>query len=236
MRYSSTFLKLTSKLLQSSGHVAKPIYTSPFRARFLLLNLDLRSYKFYSVQSTDEAESEIARKWYSEFNNSTIPRKIAKTHYTAAGGPGGQKTNKTASKANTVWSMKDLDAILPSIISKGLRRGTHYVKNTDAIQIQCDSSRNRTDNQEETHRRLHEEIKSIYNTTVPGKASIEQQQRVKNLTRLLQEGFEKLSQAKHMSDKEIKTQTSANLARLRMKKQHGDKKKSRSGGKGGGDY
>ncbi|KAF7876443.1 hypothetical protein EAF04_001534 [Stromatinia cepivora] len=212
MRYSSAFLKLTSKLLQSSFHVAMPIHTSPFRARFLLSNLDLQSYKFYSVQSTDEAEFEIARKWYSEFNNSTIPRKIAKTHYTAAGGAGGQKTNKTASKANTVWSMKDLDAILPSIISKGLRRGTYYVKNTDAIQIQCDSSRNRTDNQEETHRRLHEEIKRIYSTTVPGKASIEQQQRVKHL------------------------QTSANLARLKMKKQHGDKKKSRSGGKGGGDF
>lgn len=77
--------------------------------------------------------------------------------------------------------MKKLDAILPLIISKGLRRGTYYVKNTDAIQIQCDSSRNRTDNKEETHRRLNEEIKRIYRTTVPGKASVEQQQRVKHL-------------------------------------------------------
>lgn len=77
--------------------------------------------------------------------------------------------------------MKDLEAILPSIISKELRRGTHYVKNTDKIQIQCDSSRNRTDNKEETHQRLNEEIKSIFKTNVPGKASIEQQQRVKNL-------------------------------------------------------
>lgn len=77
--------------------------------------------------------------------------------------------------------MKDLEAILPSIISKGLRRGTHYVKNTDGIQIQCDSSRNRSSNQEETHQRLYEEIKNIYKTTVPGKASVEQQQRVKHL-------------------------------------------------------
>lgn len=77
--------------------------------------------------------------------------------------------------------MKDLDAILPPIISRGLRRGTHYVKNTDSIQIQCDSHRNRTDNQEETHRRLNEEISLLYKVSVPGKTSIEQQQRVKHL-------------------------------------------------------
>ncbi|KAI9643587.1 hypothetical protein NHQ30_008209 [Ciborinia camelliae] len=204
MRYPSAFVKLTAKLLQSSFQVARPAYTSSFQTRPLLSNLDLRGCKSYSVQSTDEAEYEVARKWYSEFNDSTIPRKIATTTYTHSGGAGGQKTNKTASKANTVWPMKNLEAILPSIISKGLRRGTHYVKNTDGIQIQCDSSRNRTDNQEETHRRLHEEIKNIYRTTVPGKTSIEQQQRVKHLLKSPKEGFKKFFTANHMGGKEIK--------------------------------
>ncbi|KAF5876675.1 putative peptidyl-trna hydrolase domain protein [Botrytis fragariae] len=205
------FAKLTAKLLQLSSQGVKPIYTSPFQTRPSFTGLNLQCCRSYSVQSTDDIEFEVARKWYSNFNESTISTKLAETTYSAAGGPGGQKTNKTSSKANTIWSMKKLDAILPLIISKGLRRGTYYVKNTDAIQIQCDSSRNRTDNKEETHRRLNEEIKRIYRTTVPGKASIEQQQRVKHL------------------------QTSANIARLKMKKQHGDKKKSRSSGKGGGD-
>ncbi|ESZ95454.1 hypothetical protein SBOR_4195 [Sclerotinia borealis F-4128] len=134
---------------------------------------------------------------------------IATTTYVQSGGPGGQHANKTSSKANTIWPMKTLEGLLPSIISKGLRRGTHFVKSTEVIQIQCDSSRKRTENQEETHRRFQEEIKQIYKTTVPGKTSIEQQQRVKNL------------------------QSSANIARLKMKKQHADKKKSRGGGKGG---
>ncbi|KAG4025044.1 hypothetical protein MFRU_072g00260 [Monilinia fructicola] len=213
MHYSNALVQLTAKLLQPSFPILKqPTCVLSFQARPILSNLDLKACKFYSVQSTDEAEYEVARKWYSEFNDSTIPKKIARTTYVHSGGAGGQKVNKTASKANTVWSMKDLEAILPSIISKGLRRGTHYVKNTDGIQIQCDSSRNRSSNQEETHQRLYEEIKNIYKTTVPGKASVEQQQRVKHL------------------------QNSANIARLKMKKQHGDKKKSRSGGKNGGDF
>ncbi|KAM0146786.1 hypothetical protein ACHAQE_010549 [Botrytis cinerea] len=209
MRY---FAKLTAKLLQSPSQIVKPIDTTSLQTRPLFTRLHFQGCRTYSVQSTDEIEFEVARTWYSNFNESTISTKLAETTYSAAGGPGGQKTNKTSSKANTVWSMKKLDAILPLTISNGLRRGTYYLKNTDAIQIQCDSSRNRTDNKEETHRRLHEEIRRIYRTTVPGKASIEQQQRVKHL------------------------QTAANTARLKMKKQHGDKKKSRSSGKGGSDF
>ncbi|KAA8566609.1 hypothetical protein EYC84_009154 [Monilinia fructicola] len=157
MHCSNALVQLTAKLLQPSFPILKqPTCVLSFQARPILSNLDLKACKFYSVQSTDEAEYEVARKWYSEFNDSTIPKKIARTTYVHSGGAGGQKVNKTASKANTVWSMKDLEAILPSIISKGLRRGTHY------------------------------------------------QQRVKHL------------------------QNSANIARLKMKKQHGDKKKSRS--------
>ncbi|KAK6593782.1 hypothetical protein ACHAPC_007882 [Botrytis cinerea] len=209
MRY---FAKLTAKLLQSPSQIVKPIDTTSLQTRPLFTRLHFQGCRTYSVQSTDEIEFEVARTWYSNFNESTISTKLAETTYSAAGGPGGQKTNKTSSKANTVWPMKKLDAILPLTISNGLRRGTYYLKNTDAIQIQCDSSRNRTDNKEETHRRLHEEIRRIYRTTVPGKASIEQQQRVKHL------------------------QTAANTARLKMKKQHGDKKKSRSSGKGGSDF
>lgn len=197
MRY---FAKLTAKLLQSPSQIVKPIDTTSLQTRPLFTRLHFQGCRTYSVQSTDEIEFEVARTWYSNFNESTISTKLAETTYSAAGGPGGQKTNKyverlefhrrnilelilfrTSSKANTVWPMKKLDAILPLTISNGLRRGTYYLKNTDAIQIQCDSSRNRTDNKEETHRRLHEEIRRIYRTTVPGKASIEQQQRVKHL-------------------------------------------------------
>lgn len=97
MLYSRAFVKLTAnKLLQSTFQVVKPSYASPFRAQPLPLpiNLNLQSCKSYSVQSTDEAEYEIARKWYSEFNDSTIPKKLADTTYSMSGGAGGQKTNK----------------------------------------------------------------------------------------------------------------------------------------------
>jgi peptidyl-tRNA hydrolase ICT1 len=77
--------------------------------------------------------------------------------------------------------MKSLESALPSIISKGLRDSTYYVASSDLIQIQCDSSRSQTDNREETHERLHNEIERIYKTTVPGTTSFEQKQRVKHL-------------------------------------------------------
>jgi peptidyl-tRNA hydrolase ICT1 len=94
MRYPSVFVKGTVKLLQSAFQVAQPTYTPYFRARPLLPSLDLPACKSYSVQSTVEAEYEVARKWYSEFNGSTIPRKIAKTTWVKSSGAGGQKVNK----------------------------------------------------------------------------------------------------------------------------------------------
>lgn len=94
MRYSSTFVKLAAKLLRLSSQVARPTHSSPFRERPLFSNLNLENCKFYSVQTTDEAEYEIARKWFPTFNDSTIPRKLATTKYVHSGGAGGQKVNK----------------------------------------------------------------------------------------------------------------------------------------------
>lgn len=88
------FAKLTAKLLQSSSQIIKPIYTTSLQTRPLFARLNLQSGRSYSVQSTDDIEFEVARKWYSNFNESTIPTKLAETTYSAAGGPGGQKTNK----------------------------------------------------------------------------------------------------------------------------------------------
>ena len=94
MNYPSIFVKRTVRLLLSSCQVAKPTSTLSFRARPLPSCLDLQGRKAYSVQSTDEAEYEVARKWYSEFNETTIPVKMAKTTWVKSSGPGGQKTNK----------------------------------------------------------------------------------------------------------------------------------------------
>lgn len=103
MHCSNALVQLTAKLLQPSFPILKqPTCVLSFQARPILSNLDLKACKFYSVQSTDEAEYEVARKWYSEFNDSTIPKKIARTTYVHSGGAGGQKVNKYVEPINTM--------------------------------------------------------------------------------------------------------------------------------------
>lgn len=53
-----------------------------------------RAYSSHSRSADDEANFQAAREWYKGFNKNTIPVKIAKTTFSMASGPGGQKTNK----------------------------------------------------------------------------------------------------------------------------------------------
>lgn len=50
------------------------------------------STKFDSNNSKFDFDD--ARKWFSNFNSDSLPDKIAKTTFSRASGPGGQKTNK----------------------------------------------------------------------------------------------------------------------------------------------
>lgn len=77
--------------------------------------------------------------------------------------------------------MKSLESLVPKVIHRGLLRSSYYVASSHSILIQCDSNRSQTDNKEETHGRLYEEIKRIYKASVPGITSAEQKKRVEQL-------------------------------------------------------
>ncbi|PQE13415.1 peptidyl-tRNA hydrolase domain-containing protein [Rutstroemia sp. NJR-2017a BVV2] len=185
--------------------IIRPFYTLSLQGNSGLL-YNCRTFTSKGQPNADdEAEFDIARKWFTAFDVSTIPEKMAKTTFSASSGPGGQKTNKTSSKATTVWPMKSLESVMPKVIHRELLHSSYYVASSHSILIQCDSNRGQVDNKEETYRRLHEEIKRIYKASVPGVTPAEQKKKVEQL------------------------KAAGNAARLRMKKQHSDKKKSRKG-------
>ncbi|RFU30869.1 hypothetical protein B7463_g5494, partial [Scytalidium lignicola] len=155
------------------------------------------------------ARNEEARKWYEQFDKNTISRKLGKTEFSRSSGPGGQKVNKTSSKATTVWPMSSLKLHIPNILIPELRNSSYYVASSDSISIQCDTHRDQTKNLEETYARLNEEIQRVFKHRIPGVTSAEQRKKVEKLHKL------------------------ENDARLKTKKIHGDKKKARRSGRSG---
>ncbi|PVH87957.1 hypothetical protein DL98DRAFT_509474 [Cadophora sp. DSE1049] len=174
----------------------------------------IQNYRAYSSQfgnNSEDADLDAAREWFERFNKSTIPAKMGQTTYSRSSGPGGQKVNKTSSKATTVWPLYALQGHVPKVLHQGLRDSNYYVASSDSISIQCDTTRSQTGNKEETYTRLHDEITRIYKRRVPGITSPEQKQKIEHLKKV------------------------ENTVRLKIKKMHGDKKRSRSGGGSHGD-
>ncbi|RKF81057.1 hypothetical protein GcC1_030003 [Golovinomyces cichoracearum] len=164
---------------------------------------NLRCYASRTSDNHSESELEAARKWFYTFKKSSLPVKIAKTTFSRASGPGGQKTNKTSSKATTVWPLDLLIPHIPSALHADLKKSRYFISSSQSLSIQCDSHRSQSFNEAETHKRLYHEINEIYHSVVPGTTSPEQRKRVEKLKK------------------------SENYARIQMKKQHSAKKSSR---------
>ncbi|KAI9052401.1 hypothetical protein LZ554_003749 [Drepanopeziza brunnea f. sp. 'monogermtubi'] len=192
------------------SHRAFPSFAAHQLRGQLIALQGCRAYS--SGGGSEAADLDAARGWFQRFNKSTLPTKIATTTFVRSSGPGGQKTNKTSSKAMTVWPLHALQLHVPKVLHQGLRSSRFYVPSSDSISIHCDTARNQTSNEEETHARLYEEITQIYKKRVPGITPPEQKRKVEQLKK------------------------AENTVRLKMKKLHSNKKRSRSGGGGrGGD-
>ncbi|CZT01370.1 related to Similarity to human DS-1 protein [Rhynchosporium graminicola] len=187
------------------AHRALQSLAPQLRGQFVFVQ-NYRVYSGSSGSESEEADLEAAREWYKGFKKSTIPAKLGQTTYARSSGPGGQKVNKTSSKAITVWPLYALRSHVPKVLHQGLLDSRYYVASSESISIQCDTARSQSDNKEETHTRLHDELAQIYKMRVPGVTSPEQKQKIEHLKK------------------------AENTMRLRAKKMHGDKKRSRSGG------
>ncbi|RCK60752.1 hypothetical protein Cantr_08514 [Candida viswanathii] len=122
----------------------------------------------YNSTTTQFSEKEIeqSKKWLESFTHSEIPTHVFDITYSRSSGPGGQKVNKTSSKATVAlepgrWLSSEVCYWIPKPVQAQLReKGIRYVTKTGGLLIQSDTSRSRDVNAEMCFKRLLEEIKS----------------------------------------------------------------------------
>lgn len=164
--------------------------------------------RFYSDNQFSEEEIEKSKKWLSSYNEFKIPRNLFEIGYSRSSGPGGQKVNKTSSKATISlepheWLNPQFCYWIPEPIREQIaEKGIRYQTKSGGILIQSDSSRNRETNTDECFRKLLQEIRD--NTYFATEPSEEDKQRWEEIR----------------ADRKEK--------RLFNKKKQSDKKKSRS--------
>lgn len=165
-------------------------------------------FRSYSSQQFSEEEIKESKEWLSSFNEFKIPRNLFEIGYSRSSGPGGQKVNKTSSKATISlepheWLNPQFCYWIPKPIREQIsEKGIRYQTKSGGILIQSDSSRNRETNTDECFRKLLQEIRN--NTFFSEEPSEEDQQRWEEIR----------------ADRKEK--------RLFNKKKQSDKKKSRS--------
>jgi peptidyl-tRNA hydrolase ICT1 len=166
-------------------HAFKAVSTSSFRSQ-LPLRLTSRTYATVSTGDKDAADLNTARSWYSQFNKSTIPMRIAKTKIVKASNTSVSKGKKYVSiwrilgypdhwltfirmnpKVITLWPMKFLLPQVPKLLHAGLHSSSYYVPSLDALQIGCDTYSSQLENGEETQQLLEQEIRRIYKASLP---------------------------------------------------------------------
>ena len=165
----------------------------PQRVQLLLFSRLLRHQAFDAAFDQDQLAE--ARKWRQSFQPSSLPE--GNTTFARSSGPGGQHVNKlvhhliwpykvskkshvltmtmtrTETKATTVWPVSKLFAVLPKIMHSGIRSSKYYSQRNDSLMFQAQTQRSRTANADENRQKLFDELKSLYERTVPGETSVD---------------------------------------------------------------
>lgn len=125
-----------------------------------------RCIRAYSTQTFNEKDIQIAKQWLETFNSKKIPTREFEISFSRASGPGGQKVNKTSSKATVSlssdrWLNPQFCYWIPKAIRAQLEtKKVRYETRNGGILIQSDGSRNRDVNTEECFNKLLQEIKA----------------------------------------------------------------------------
>ncbi|KAF8423848.1 peptidyl-tRNA hydrolase domain protein [Tirmania nivea] len=161
-------------------------------------------------QDFDEEGLKEARKWLSSFTPDSIPREYYDVSFSRSSGPGGQNVNKLNTKATLRLDLLKACNYIPSLVMARIRTDPNigrYLTKHDELLIQSDTYRKQHDNVLECFRKLYQSI--VEAAALPGETSAEQRDYVSKL---------KLDETER---------------RMKMKKQHSNKKSSR---KSKGDY
>lgn len=119
------------------------------------------------LQATfSRADIELAKKWLDSVTPSQVPKHEFDITYVRASGPGGQKVNKTSSKASVLldpakWLGPDCYWVPQPVQSQLQQKPVRYQTKFGGLLIQCDTSRNREANTIECFSRLIEEIRKV---------------------------------------------------------------------------
>lgn len=166
------------------------------------------SSRFNSSVTHSEQEVKAAREWLTSFQARDIPRHPFQISYSRSSGPGGQKVNKTSSKATISlepgqWLDTCLCFWIPVAVQSQIRASKiRYETKAGGILIQSDLSRNRDVNTDLCFSKLLDEIKD--KSRFDGEATEEVKQKWDDHRLIVKEH------------------------RLHNKKLHSEKKKSRS--------
>lgn len=164
--------------------------------------------RFNSTDAHSEHQIKTAKEWLATFQARDIPRHTFQISYSRSSGPGGQKVNKTSSKATisldpSLWLDARLCFWIPVAVQHQLRTSkVRYETKGGGILVQSDLSRNRDVNTDLCFSKLLDEIKN--KSRFDGEASEEVKQKWDDHRLVVKEH------------------------RLHNKKVHSDKKKSRT--------
>lgn len=134
------------------------------RKKMVLLLPPLAPHRPLSQFTKSEIAS--AKNWVEHYLGSNVPQHHFNISYSRASGPGGQKVNKTSSKASiTLNSQQWLDPVTCSWIPEPIRiqlrhNKIRYETKSGGILVQSDSSRNRDINTINCFEKLVKEIKA----------------------------------------------------------------------------
>ncbi|EGW35343.1 uncharacterized protein SPAPADRAFT_58571 [Spathaspora passalidarum NRRL Y-27907] len=144
-----------------------------------------------SITEFTTKEIDASKKWVEKFTPIQIPTDVFTISYSRSSGPGGQKVNKTSSKATVSlepgqWLTPATSFWIPQPIQHQLKENKiRYETKGGGLLIQSDVFRSRDANTSECFKKLLEEIKSkVY---FPGEVSEQAKQKWEKLEQAAKE-------------------------------------------------
>jgi len=98
---------------------------------------------------------------------------------------GGKQKTRLATKATLHLDLNRNAGFLPDFVLQKVRENSRHLTKDEAIVIQADGSRKRSENQDEVYQRLHKILVESVSVDVPGVTSTEKKKRVQQLYSLL---------------------------------------------------
>lgn len=161
----------------------------------------LRQVRVLSTFTNSEIEA--AKKWLENTNLAAIPRHLFTISYSRSSGPGGQKVNKTSSKATISlephqWLNPQFCFWMPPPVLYQVKQANlrHQTK-SGGILIQSDGSRSRENNTDECFRKLLQDIKD--NVYFADEVSVADKKKWEELA--VEQKERRMMQKKRQSDK-----------------------------------